>query len=528
MSEKENGNMWSVLAVLIVGTFITILNSSLINIALPKMMAVFSVSLDTIQWVVTTYTIALGVVIPLSGYLSDRFGAKTLYITGLGLFTLGSLFCGLAWSSSSMIAFRTIQGIGGGIVGPVGSAIIFRTIPPEKRGVAMGLYGVAAMAAPAIGPTIGGYVIAHLSWRVLFYISIPFGIIGVIMGVFMLEEIPKMPLGKFDSIGFFTSTIGLICIFYVLGKWTHINWGELEYPLILAIGICSMILFVINELMHPNPLLDLKILKFYDFSMWIMISGILGMAMIGISYLVPIFLQNIMGYSAMQTGLLLFPAAVATAVMMPFSGKILDKYGYKVVMLPGLALFIWISYLLTFLNTDTSSTTINILLVVRGISLGAIIMPPSTLAMGCIPRAKINQASSLQNIIKQLANTVSVTLITATLQHRISIYAADISNQLSVMNPMTTDSVKMLQGMYMKSGLQASEANVAMGTTLAGMIQKIAYVNAIDYILFIMLIVAVAVLFIVIFIEKPKLLYGSIKGLLKKETTIMEERKVMS
>lgn len=501
----DDGKMWSILAVLIIGTFITILNSSLINIALPKMMAVFSVSLDTIQWVVTAYTIALGVVIPLSGYLSDRFGAKNLYLGALAMFTLGSFLCGFAWNSSSMIAFRIIQGLGGGIVGPVGNAIIFRTIPPEKRGIAMGLYGVAAMAAPAIGPTVGGYVVANLSWRVLFYLSIPFGILGVIMGILMLDEIPKNPLGKFDLFGFITSTVGLVCIFYVLGKWTHINWHEMGYPLMLAVGVCSMILFVINELMHPSPLLDLRIFKNYEFTAWLIISSLLGMAMIGISYLIPIFLQSIMGYTAMQTGLLLFPAAVATAFVMPFSGKILDKYGYKAIMFPGLAVFVGVSYAMSFISTDYSSSMINLLLIVRGLSLGAIVMVPTTLCLSGISRSALNQASALQNIVRQLANTVSVTLITVTLQHQITVYAAGLADQLSLFNPNTVDTVKRLQGAYVKAGLSVSDANTAMGTALGGIVQKIAYVNAIDFILSAMFLVSVFVFVFIALIDVPKM-----------------------
>lgn len=521
MTDTKQKSMWNTLAVIVLGTFITILNSSLINIALPKMMAVFSVSLDSIQWVVTAYTIALGVAVPLSGYLSDLIGSKKLYLGALGLFTMGSLLCGIAWSSSAMIVFRIIQGVGGGIVGPVGNAIIFRTIPPEQRGVAMGIYGVAAMAAPALGPTLGGYIIANLSWRMLFYISAPIGIIGVVLGIFMLEEMPRNPLGKFDTIGFITSTIGLVCVFFVLGKWSHINWHEMHYPLILAVGVCSLILFVINELMHPSPLLDLKILRDYTFSAWLVISALLSMAMIGISYLVPIFLQNIMGYTAMQTGLILLPAAIGTAFVMPFSGKMLDKYGYKAVMIPGMILFSAVSYPISFLNTDTSSTMISILLVIRGMALGLIITPPSTLAMAGIPKMQINQASAVQNIIRQLAATLSVTLITVTLQSQINLNAANLSEQLSSMNPTTTDAVKTLQGLYMNSGLSASDAGTAAGTALGGMIQKMAYVSAIDYILSAMLLLSIVLLIGIVFLEKPKQLWAQLKRSSKDEEAMV-------
>lgn len=520
MTDTNNSNMWTVLGVIIIGTFITILNSSLINIALPKMMAVFGVSLDSIQWVVTAYTIALGAVIPLSGYLSDLLGAKKLYIWSLIIFTLGSLLCGLAWSNSSMIAFRVIQGIGGGIIGPVGNAIIFRTVPPHKRGVAMGLYGVAAMAAPAIGPTLGGYLIANLSWRMLFYISVPFGILGVLVGGLLLQEFPKKEPGKFDLIGFITSTIGLVCIFYVLGKWTSIDWREMEYPLLLTLGIFSLILFVINELMHPSPLLDLRLFKVYDFTAWNVVMSFLTMAMIAVPYLVPIFLQNIMGYSAMQTGILLFPSAIATAIMMPLSGKIFDRWGYKAVMIPGLILFVVVSYPLSFLNTNTSPGTINLLLVIRGLALGLVAAPPTTLAMNCIPKVMINQASALMNITRQVASTVSIALITTTLQHRIVLNSATISDQVTVTNPVTTDAVRALQGTFFKGGLSVSDASGTAISTLAGLVQKQAYVDAIDYIFLYMMLGMAIVLVCVVFIDLPKGLKAQIQDSPNKKEAV--------
>lgn len=501
---KQSSNMWSVLAVLIIGTFMTILNASLINIALPKMMAVFGVSLDSIQWVVTAYTIALGAAIPLSGYLADVFGSKKLYIAALAIFTLGSLLCGLAWNNSSMIVFRIIQGIGGGVIGPVGNAMIFKTVPPEKLGLAMGLYGIAALAAPAIGPTVGGYIIASLSWRVLFFLSVPFGVIGVIMGILMLSEIPKKPPGAFDTFGFITSTVGLICIFYVFGKWTSIDWREMEYPLLLALGVSCLILFTINELMHPNPLLDLRVLKIYDFTAWTMLMSVLSMAMMGVMFIMPIFLQSLMGYDSIKTGLLLLPSAIATALMMPFSGKIFDKYGYKAAMIPGLILFTAVSYPLMYLNLDTSAHTINVLLIIRGLALGLVMMPPSALAMKCVPPELINQASSLSNIIRQLASTISVVLVTTTLQHSIAVNAANINDQMSVFNPVASDAVKMLQGAYWINGASLADARVAALSTLGGLVQRQAYIDAIGHIQSLMFLVAAFSLVFLLCIDLPK------------------------
>ncbi len=520
MQAEAEDKFGSVLTVLIIGTFITVLNSSLINIALPNMMTVFGVSLESIQWVVTGYTIALGTVIPLSGYLSDLIGLKKLYIIALGIFTAGSLLCGISWSCASMIAFRIVQGIGGGIIGPVGNAILFRSIPAKKIGVAMGIYGIAAMAAPAIGPTLGGYVIEHVSWRMLFYMSVPFGVIGVITGGVLLEEFPKNKLGKFDSIGFVTSTVGLVCLFYVIGKWNSIDWSQMQYPLMLAVGIFSMLMFIVNEWLHPNPLLDLKILKNYGFTAWTLVACSVSMAIIGVSYSIPMFLQNIMRYSAMKTGIIMFPAAIATALTMPISGKLFDKYGYKVIMLPGLFLYILISYPLSHINTLTSASTISVLLLIRGLALGMIMMPPSTMCMRYVKKKDISQATALSNIMRQMSSTCVVAVITAIMQRQINLSSTRIMDQVSMFNPISTQAVSALVGAYRGAGYALAEAKVAAMSALGGLIQKQAYVEAIDSILLLMVFAAIGTFIFVSCINMPLEIKRMLRG---EEERLCEE-----
>lgn len=516
MHEGIEEKYGSVLMVIIIGTFITVLNSSLINIALPNMMTVFGVSLQSIQWVVTGYTIALGTVIPLSGYLSDLIGLKKLYIIALAIFTAGSLLCGLSWNCSSMIAFRIIQGIGGGIIGPVGNAILFRSVPAKKMGAAMGVYGIAAMAAPAIGPTLGGYIIEHVSWRMLFYMSVPFGVFGVFMGGLLLKEFPKSKLGKFDGIGFATSTIGLICLFYVIGKWSSIDWSHMQYSLMLVTGIFSMLMFVVNEWLHPDPLLDLKLLKNYGFTIWTLIACSVSMAIIGVSYSIPMFLQNILGYSAMKTGLIMLPAAIATALTMPISGKLFDKYGYKIIMLPGLFIYILISCPLAKLNMQTSTQTITMMLMVRGFALGMIMMPPTTMCMRYVQKSDISQATALSNIMRQISSTCVVAMITSLMQKQMTLSGARLSEQLSAFDPMSTQAIASLVKVYRNSGYAWSEAKTAAMSTVAGLIQKQAYVEAIDNILLLMVFSALATLVLVLCINLPKRLktwyrFGTIK-----------------
>ena len=244
----------------------SILDSSIVNIALPKMMAVFGVPLDDAKWILTSYTLALGAIIPLTGYLQEVFGAKRIYMFALAMFTLGSLLCGFSWSNTSMIGFRVIQAIGGGMIMPVGMSIIYQVFPREKIGLALGFWGIAAMAAPAIGPTLGGYIIEKMDWRLIFNVNVPIGIIGVILAGILLKGTERKPFKSFDIIGFLSSTVGIVSILYVLGEGSTIDWGKIQNPILMTLGCLSLILFVVNELTHPDPLLDLRIFKLFDFS----------------------------------------------------------------------------------------------------------------------------------------------------------------------------------------------------------------------------------------------------------------------
>ncbi|TGE34486.1 DHA2 family efflux MFS transporter permease subunit [Desulfosporosinus sp. Sb-LF] len=486
--DQENSEpivKWLGLFVVIIGTFMAVLDSSVLNIAIPKLMAVFAVNVDSIKWVLTAYTLALGAIIPLSGYLSETFGNKKVYIVSLAIFTIGSGLCGVAWSNSSMIVFRIIQAMGGGMLQPVGMSIIYGLFPLKERGLAMGFYGIAAMAAPAIGPTLGGYVIQNLDWRLIFFIKIPIGIIGIFLATIFLTDSPRKPAKSFDYVGLISSTVAIVSILYVLGQGTNIDWNDISYPLLISLGCCSFVLFIIYELMHPDPLVDLRVFKYYDFSISQIVSSILTFALMGGSYIMPLFLQNISGYSAMQTGIILFPAAIATGVMMPISGVLFDKLGAKPVVIPGLMILAFASYKLAFVNVDMSKETITLLLAIRGIGLGIAIMPIATVGLNAIPLQKIAKASAISNTLKQISGSLSITIITNILQSQLTLNYNHMSNQITVFNNTAVVYINKIQSLYVQRGLSQSAAKAAALSTLAGIIQKQAYTNAIDYAIFI-------------------------------------------
>lgn len=452
---------WLALFVVIIGTFMSILDSSIVNIAIPKMMAVFGVSLDEVKWILTSYTLALGSIIPLTGFLADVFGNKRVYIFALSMFTIGSLLCGFAWSNTSMIVFRVIQAIGGGMIMPIGMSIIYQTFPENERGLALGFWGIASMGAPTLGPTLGGYIIEHLDWRLIFNINVPIGAVGVVLAWILLKDTPIKKVSGFDYLGFISSTLGIVSILYVLGEGSSIDWSDIKNPLLITFGILSLVFFVVNELTHENPLLDLRVLKIPEFSLSQGISCVLTFALMGGTYVLPLFLQNIRGYTPMETGLILFPSAIAVGFMMPVSGAIFDRIGAKPVVLPGMVLLGIASYFLVgSINLDATANSIMWLLTIRGLGLGLAMMPINTAGMNAVPQNMVTRASALSNTIRQISGALSITIMTTLIQNNLNFGYAYKAEQITPFNRLV------------------SSENLS---SVMGIIQRDAYLEAMRY-----------------------------------------------
>lgn len=496
MENETQGSFykWLALGVVVIGTFMSILDSSIVNIAIPKMMSVFGVDVDKINWVLTCYMLTLGAVIPLTGYLGDIFGTKRIYMAALALFTIGSFLCGFAWNLSSMIIARVIQGIGGGLIMPVGMSIIYEIFPLEQRGVALGFWGIAAMAAPAIGPTLGGYIIQYLDWRLIFYVNVPIGIVGVIFAGLILKG-SKINLGKkLDYIGSVTAIVGMVSLLYVLGEGSNIDWGDIKYPILIILGCGSLLLFTVNELTIDEPLLDLRILKIIPFSLSIIISSVLNMALYGGILLLPLYLQNIRGYTAMQTGILMFPSAIATGIMMPISGKLFDKIGARPLVVSGVSLLVYISYELSKITMNTDPATIRMLLVFRGIAIGLAMMPSSTEGMNNVPKHLVGRASALSNTIRQVAGSLSLTILITVLNHRKNLSYYGLIEQVTSFNQSSMDLLKGLQGYFMQSGLSQGTSQVAAQGILYRQVQGMAFLYGMnDTLLFTTVVAAVVI-----------------------------------
>lgn len=423
---------WSVVVVVIIGVFMAILNGSIVNVALPKIMAIFNSTPDAIQWVLTSYMMTLGVLMPLSGYLGDTFGYKRMYFIALALFVLGSVLCGLSWSVNSMIAARVVQAVGGSIMQPLGMAFIYKVTPREQVGLTMGIFGIAAMAAPAIGPTLGGYLVEYVNWRLIFTINVPIGIINLFLASVLLKETELIKGHRFDYMGLVTSIIGLFCLLLALSQGNKHGWSSPYIIILFTTAIISLTVFVINELRHPEPLLELRLFKNSLFTISTVIGSVLNIGMFGAMFLLPLLLQNVLGQTAMKTGLILLPAALATAVMMPLSGKWFDKYGARGVVFAGLFLVTWTTYMLSGFNALTPFAVMSVWLVIRGLGMGLCMMPVTTAGMTTVPLHLMGKGSALGNVIRQVSASLGIAMFTTIMQHRQVFHYSNLAQSVNM------------------------------------------------------------------------------------------------
>ena len=492
-NKKETSYKWVALIVVAMALFMVSLDMSIVNLAISKMMLTFNATLDQIQWVLSAYTLALGITMPVSGYLSDRFGTKKVIIISIILFTLGSLLCGISWNTASIVVFRIIQGLGGGLIIPVSMAFLLNTFDESERGVALAAVGIANLVAPALGPTFGGYLIENFNWRFVFMINIPVGVICIILAFIILRETELKFSRHFDLVGLLTSSIGLGSTLYVLGKG-NIDWGDIHNIMFMIIGVSFLIMFIFNELLIPEPMLDLKLFKNYTFAMSNIILNIAILALFGGIFLVPIFLQQIKGLNPFQTGMVLFPEAIATAVGMVISSKLSKKFGVKIFAILALILLAFNSYSMSKITLDTSNTAITMLLMVRGIGVGFLLIPVQMAAFNSLPKEVMSNASALLNTVKQIGTSIGITIITSVMQQRNTINYANLANQVNMFNPNSLYLSKMIQGVLMQKGLSQASAQGGALTLIYGMVTKLAQLQSLNDTMMVITIITLVVI----------------------------------
>jgi DHA2 family multidrug resistance protein len=404
---------WLITVSVLTGTIMAVLDSSIVNVALPDMSGSLGATITEITWVVTGYILANVIIMPIIGLLSARFGRKRFYVTNVVLFTVASMACGFVRTLPLMVIFRVIQGIGGGVLITVSQAILRETFPVEEQGVAMGLYGLGVVLAPAFGPTLGGWLTDQYSWPWIFFVNVPIGVVCVLMLVRYVHDPPYLVRehGQLDWSGLALMTMGLGALQLMLEKGEEKDWFESQLIVILAVmAAAGLTLFVWRELTARRPAVDLRLSRNVSFSSATLMGGVLGMGLYGSLFVLPLFLQNLLGYTAMESGLTLMPRSLAMAVVMPLSGVLYNRIGPRVLVAAGLFVSAISFFQLSRLSTDVSAWNLVMPQVWQGVGFGLIFVALSTAALATLPKPKMTAASGLYNVVRQIFGSVGIAL----------------------------------------------------------------------------------------------------------------------
>ncbi|MGH2346998.1 MAG: DHA2 family efflux MFS transporter permease subunit, partial [Chloroflexota bacterium] len=395
------------LVAIIIGVFMVVLDSTAVNVAIPSLVNTFHNPLSTLQWTVTGYTLAQAAVIPLAGWLSDRYGAKYVFLTSLVLFTIGSALCVTAQSSGMLITFRILQGLGGGFVLPVAMAYVYRLSPPEKVGAIMGLMGIPILFAPAIGPVLAGWLVQNASWRWIFLINVPIGVVGLIVGLRTLPRIGRQSVPVLDVPGMIFGPLAFAALCYGVSEGST-SWTSTQTLGGLIIGVLALVTFVMVELRSANPLLELRVFKSIHFSLAIVTQWVGVGALFGTLFMVPVFLQQIRGYGAFDTGLTLLPQAAAAALFMPISGILFDKIGARPLVVAGLVITALAGFLLSQVGIHTTGRDLIGPMALYGVGMGLMFMPLNTHLINTAPRNLVTRVTALTNALQQVISSLTI------------------------------------------------------------------------------------------------------------------------
>ncbi|HEV7465362.1 MAG TPA: DHA2 family efflux MFS transporter permease subunit, partial [Candidatus Dormibacteraeota bacterium] len=431
------------LAVLVVGMFMAVLDTDIVNVAIPMMQTQFGATTDQVQWVSTAYTLALGIVVPISGWLGDRYGLDRVYRFALIGFAAGSALCGLAWSLNILIVFRIVQAIGGGLLPAVAQALLYRMVPREKMGSAMGFFGLGVLFAPAVGPTIGGYLVQYVNWRLIFYINIPIAVLGVVAATAVLPRFPRKSGQRFDTAGFATVATSLFSLLLALSEGTSWGWTSYRVLILGAVGLLSLAVFVVVELSVEEPMLDVRIFGNWTYTNASLLMAILIAALFAGMFYVPLFLQQGQGLGALQAGLTLLVPALITGMMMPISGQLYDRIGPRWPATIGLLLMAYGTYLIHGITLATSKGQIVLWMSIRSVGMGLSLMPIITAGMASISSEAAGRASAMNNVIQRVASALGLGVLTAILTSQ---QAQQMSDR-AVLLPSVAPGFPQLQGM---------------------------------------------------------------------------------
>ncbi len=488
------------------GTLLEIIDSSIVNVALPDMMGSLGATLDEIGWVITGYIISNVVVIPMTAWLAARFGRRRYFTTSILVFTAASFFCGFAHTLTELVVFRVIQGLGGGALLSTSQTIMTETFPRTKQGMAQAIFGVGVMLGPSLGPTLGGWITDNYTWPWIFYVNVPLGLLAAFVSATFLEE--PTHLRRVDSVdwpGIALLVIGVGCLQTVLERGERNDWFESQMIVTLAVVAGSaLVLFLVRELTAEHPVVDFRVLRHRALWVGCILGCASGVGIYGSIFLLPVYTQNLLGWSAWDAGMAILPSSIATAISMTIAGRLVMRIGPAPLL--GFGMLVFMAGLVGMAHWTLQSGYDDLFWpqVARGVGLGFMFVPISTATLGGIPVRDVAQGAGLYNLCRQLAGSFGIAVLATALDRRGTVHHAYLSEKVSLLDPQTVQRAEMMARGLMARGLDLAHARRAAAQALDGILQAQAGMLAFEDCYHLVLLVFLLLIPLVFLVRTPR------------------------
>ncbi|MGD0348026.1 MAG: DHA2 family efflux MFS transporter permease subunit [Terracidiphilus sp.] len=469
-------NPWMVAVSVMLSTFMVVLDSSIANVALPHIAGSLSASTDESTWVLTSYLVSNAIMLPASSWIARRIGRKRLLMLSILFFTGASMLCGMALNMPMLIVARILQGAGGGGMQPLAQSILLESFPPEKHGKAMAAYGVGIVVAPVIGPTLGGFITDSYSWRWIFYINLPVGLLALFMANLYIEDPPYLRHARrvaIDAIGFALMAVWLGSLQLVLDKGQEADWFEATWICWLtALSVAMFLGFIARELLCRDPIVQLHVLLDPNFRMGTLITGLFGVLLYGVTAFLPLFLQTLLGYSAMQSGLAVSPRGLGSMVAMLVVGVLINRFDSRALLAVGMAIFGVSTLMLSRINLGIAMSDVTWPNFLNGFGGGFVFVPLTTLAMGRLRKQEMGNASGIYNLVRNIGGSIGIAALTANLVRGAQIHQSYMGAHLTANNPVAVNAIQGLASRFQTGGANAVLAHQEALGTLYGSLQQ--------------------------------------------------------
>ncbi|MFT3837531.1 MAG: DHA2 family efflux MFS transporter permease subunit [Myxococcaceae bacterium] len=508
-------NKWLVALSVTFGTLMGTIDASIVNVAISHIRGTVGATVEEITWISTGFAIATVLVMPLTAFLGRLFGQKRVYLFALALFVVGSVLCGLARSLEALVAFRVIQGLGAGALQPTEQAILRQTFPPKEQGMAMALFAMAIMVGPAFGPTLGGWIVDSYPWPWIFFINVPVGILGFTMVTSFVEEpadiraaniaMAEKQRKNIDWIGILLLTVGLSLLQYVLEEGNKNDW--FDSPMIVGLTFASVAMLaalVIRELTAPVPAVDFSLFKDPVFLSGTLIGSVMFAMLMAVTFLLPLFMQEMLGFTATQSGLALMPRTLVMMMFTPLVGRLYNRIEPRVAVAIGIISFTFSTWLMSHYTLQTSVNGVILTLCVQGIGFSCLMVPLNTLALASIPRVKMADATGLNSLFRQIGGSIGLAIFATLLSRDLVRAKAALAMHVTNLDPNVADRITGIKAGLIARGLDAATAGGASEQMMAFIVARQAAVIAYEKIFLTAGLCFLAVLPLVWFLKRPK------------------------